>query len=187
MTELKQQRMIILIALSIYAAVLGTPIVLKGYMYTGRNTVFADSYIKEIKTPSYGNGFTQWCLESFDKLTPGTAVDFNEKGNFREITIDEKENFLVPGTLGVALTLPTFCHIYMRKGLDYKSYCDILIHEYLHCMGYPHTSDRLDIMYPYYYKDADVLNKREYAIELAYIRERWKNLKNSNLSTTPTK
>ena len=186
MREQNQRRIIVEIVLCIYLGCFGTPLLMMSYMWAGRNTIFQDSYINKIDTKYYGDNITLWCLESFDRLAPGTAVSFDEKENSRPINISITDKFWMPGTLGMALTMPHTCSIYIKKALDYKSYCDILIHEYLHCMGYSHTSNKLDIMYPYYIFDASVDNKRDYATELGLLREKWKNLKNSNLNTTPT-
>lgn len=131
-----------------------------GYMFYHR------SYIQSIDTPSYGN-LTKSYLDEFNDMADGGIVVYTS--NTRPITIEEQPilmQLLYPNAIGLTLPGLTKCNIYMRPGLDRVAYRETLIHEYLHCFNYKHTSDPKDLMYY-----AEVLVDKEdnikyYAIDL---------------------
>lgn len=114
---------------------------LYGYMF------FHRSYIQSIDTPSYGK-LTRLYLDEFNAMADGGIVVY--KPNTRPITIREQSilmQLIYPNAIGLTVSYPSKCDIYMKPGLDASSYRETLIHEYLHCFGYLHSPDRKDLMY----------------------------------------
>lgn len=124
------------------------------------------SYIQSIDTPSYGK-LTKLYLDEFNAMADGGIVVYTS--NTRPITIQEQPillQLMYPNAIGLAVPTPTKCNIYIKPGLDASSYRETLIHEYLHCFDYQHTSDRKDLMY---YAEVPVDkedNIKYYAIDL---------------------
>jgi hypothetical protein len=122
----------------------------EAYMAAGRNFFFVDSYIAEIDTPHYGNSTTKQMLEHFNQHGNGKAVQWAAKDTIlsRAIYIRESENIQgKESVVGQALPLWTSCDIIIEKGLDLETYYNVLLHEYLHCLGYTHSRDQNDLMY----------------------------------------
>ena len=126
------------------------------YMYIGRHYIFVNSYVKSVDTPKYTNKATMQYLEEFNNMGGGKAVLFEppqESSNItspiRAITITEKE--VIDGDediVGLALPLFNTCDIQIESGQDYETFRQVLIHEYLHCMGYNHVNNEKDVMNP---------------------------------------
>lgn len=139
----------------------------EAYMAAGRNFHFVDSYIAEIDTPHYGTKTTKDMLDQFNKLGNNKAVSYVPKNvTSRPIYIKELE--VIEGkesVVGQALPLWDRCEITLEKGLDYKTYYQVLLHEYLHCLGYTHSWDQNDLMY-YSVNYADETNIIKYAKEI---------------------
>lgn len=139
----------------------------EAYMAVGRNFHFVDSYIAEINTPNYGNKTTKEMLDHFNALGNNKAVFYEPKTvASRPIYIRELE--VIGGKesiVGQALPLWDKCEITLKKGLDYETYYQVLLHEYLHCLGYTHSLDKNDLMY-YSVNYADETNVLKYAKEI---------------------
>jgi hypothetical protein len=119
-------------------------------MAAGRNFFFVDSYIAEIDTPHYGNKTTIDMLEHFNQYGGGNAVRWVAKDSFLSRAIYIREASEIKGqetVIGQALPLWTKCDIVIEKGLDLTTYYNVLLHEYLHCLGYTHSRDENDLMY----------------------------------------
>ena len=52
-----------------------------------------------------------------------------------------------PDLLGEARPLFKSCTITLRKNQSYLNYRETVLHEYLHCMGYSHVPNKMDLMY----------------------------------------
>lgn len=139
----------------------------EAYMAVGRNFRFVDSYIAEINTPYYGNKTTKEMLDHFNALGNNKAVFYEPKTvASRPIYIGELE--VIEGKeniVGLALPLWDKCEITLKKGLDHKTYYQVLLHEYLHCLGYTHSWDKNDLMY-YSVNYVDETNVLKYAKEI---------------------
>jgi HSP90 family molecular chaperone len=140
----------------------------EAYMAAGRNFFFVDSYIERIDTPSYGYEITMDVLNKFNSYGNGKAVNFHKKSQTsRAIYITEVQD--IPGkesVIGQALPLWDRCDIVIEKGLDQNTYYHVLLHEYLHCMGYMHSQNEQDLMYPSvtYVPESNIM---QYAKEVA--------------------
>ena len=134
------------------------------------------SYIASIDTPSYGNKVKE-DLQYFSSLSNNEVVSFNKKHLYnRPIRITEKDDLAIPFLqeeekgmiiLGRTFGVPFSASIVLRKGMKDAQLKSTVIHEYLHAMGYEHTDDEFDLMYPYsndwqnnFKEWADKLNKR---------------------------
>lgn len=140
----------------------------EAYMAARRNFFFVDSYVEHIDTPSYGHKTTMDVLEKFNSYGHGNAVNFHRKSPAsRAIYITEAQE--IPGketVIGQALPLWDRCDIVVEKGLDPTTYYHVLLHEYLHCLGYTHSWNEQDLMYPSitYAPESNIM---QYAEEIA--------------------
>ncbi len=148
------------------------------YMGLGKRFYFVDSYVAEVNMPTYGNEETLAMFRKFDQSVGGGVIAFKPSDGFsRAVRIREAEQ--IPGkesVIGQALPLWTECDKVIEKGLDYETYYHTLLHEYLHCLGYLHTNDPSDLMYPSV-SETPESNLLKYANEIKE-RRKWKNLKN---------
>lgn len=137
------------------------------YMTTGRNTFFIDSYIAEINTPYYSNFTTIEMLKQFNAYGNGKAVNFTPKSSSsRTIRIRELETISGDDeVVGQAVPFINNCDITIEKGLDLETYYNVLLHEYLHCLGYTHNSNETDLMY-YAVSYCSEENIKKYAKEI---------------------
>lgn len=121
----------------------------EAYMAAGRNFFFVDSYIAEIDTPYYGTNTTTQMLKHFNSYGNNKAVNFTAKSPAsRPIYIKEAPTIQgKESVVGQALPLWDRCDIVIEKGLDLQTYYNVLLHEYLHCLGYTHSWNRNDLMY----------------------------------------
>ena len=82
-------------------------------------------------------------------------------------------------TIGLALPLPWSCDITIKKGLFYEEFRQTLYHEYLHCLGYSHTVNPNDLMFPTlgvgWVTEDNIL---KYARDAAKHKGLWKSSKN---------
>jgi hypothetical protein len=148
----------------------------KVYMGTGKLVLFPGSHIELINTPGYSNSDTLAMLRIFNNYSDG-AVLFEATEKNRPIYIYETNQFPVevnPATIGLAFPAVKYCYIYIKSGLDKYTYYHVLLHEYLHCMGYEHHLRDDDLMY-YAIVYASEQNIKSYAINLAKRNKRWKN------------
>jgi len=129
---------------------------------------FKNTYIELIDTPSYGEE-TKQILEEFNSLAPGPIVSFKKLKNGRPIRITEmteSSRYWNPSAIGLAWPGFLSCEIQVRIGEDFLDYREVLIHEYLHCMGYGHSKDPLDLMYYSLMLVDKEENIRQYAIKV---------------------
>lgn len=129
------------------------------------------SYIKEIKGDMQSVNSTKKSLDYFNSLGNSSIVKYEEPDTLftRPIIIEVRdftmlENFL--GYAGFAVPTPFECKITIQPFSDITMFEQVLIHEYLHCMGYlRHSNARNDIMYPSY-RPVTEDNIKKYANEL---------------------
>jgi hypothetical protein len=128
-------------------------------------TFFRNSYVRYINTSYYSKEDVLEVLQQFNDMGDGVIVRFGSKG--RHIDIYENTD-LGDRTLGQSLPmLPNRCKIYLKPGMDYSTFRETLIHEFLHCMGYVHEEyDEFDLMYPYLTKIWKEDNIKDYAQKL---------------------
>jgi hypothetical protein len=110
---------------------------------------FKYTYIEVIDTPSYGNQ-TKKALEEFNSFGDNKIISFKKIKNGRPVQIYEMADFeeeLRPEVLGSAWPMFKDCTIRLKKRQDLIDYRETVLHEYLHCMGYDHVPDPLDLMY----------------------------------------
>jgi len=143
-----------------------------------KNRLYVDSYILSINTPYYGDK-TRKNLDTFNFMGEGEAVQFGEvTPKSRPITIEEVSSFPNrPETVGMAYVSLDFCSITIKTGLTEYEYFLVLIHEYLHCLGYNHVEDPDDIMY-YSLTYPTSSNIKKYAQEIKERRSIWMSSKN---------
>lgn len=143
----------------------------------GRNRLYMDSYIADIDTPGYKN--TKQDLELFNSFGNEQIVQYEPVTKWsRPIYI--KETKTLEGKkekIGQALVALDYCTITIEEGLNEYEYYLVLIHEYLHCLGYDHVDDPNDIMY-YELTDPSIDNIKKYAKEIEERRKKWMNSKN---------
>lgn len=125
------------------------------YMYAGKHFIFVDSYVASIDMPNYGNDNALLVLEEFSAMGKGKAVIFeppSQPTSFSPVrAIHIKESKVIDGDediVGLALPLWNTCDIQIESGQDYETFRQVLIHEYLHCMGYSHVNNSKDVMNP---------------------------------------
>ena len=108
------------------------------------------AYVKKIDTPTIGSKKVKKALDKFNKIGYSRVVSYERK--FIPIWIFE--SYLAGGSLGVALPTVIGCIIildpYMRDEAQIEH---VVIHEYVHCLGYDHTYDPRDLMYREYVPD----------------------------------
>ena len=130
------------------------------------------SYLADIDTPNLGDGRVRSGLIIFDRMSIAPIVQ--QQGR-RPIYIHESDmeffSWLSGAKpLGVAVNWPHRCDIYLNSDMKhdptyYISF--VVIHEYLHCLGYEHVDNPNDLMY--YRLDEDRISLdsiRGYALSL---------------------
>lgn len=154
----------------------------------GQNSLFLDSHVETINTPTYTNTETLAILDWFNKVGGGSAVSYKDEHVLinRKIFIEEVNQLPDKDLVGLASYGIAECHIKVLKGLDFFYYREVLLHEYMHCFGYGHVDIPDDLMY-YASSNVSEENIKRYAKELGQSVEKWKNLKNSNSNTKLTK
>lgn len=121
-------------------------------------------YVQSIDTPKLNSQKVKKVLDKFNKMGYSKVVSYKRK--FVPIWIFEGN--LYGNTLGVALSTMVGCPIILDADKlegDEKMIEHVIIHEYLHCLGYPHTYNPLRVMndsYSHYGQD----DYEEYANEL---------------------
>jgi len=159
-----------------YALCIFTIAAPKVYMETGRSMIFPGSHIELISTPGYSYEDTYYMLKVFNYYSDG-AVLFEPTVKNRPIYIYEVKTIplnVSSETIGVALPYVKYCYIYIKSGLDKYTYYQVLLHEYLHCMGYQHHLNDKDLMY-YSVVYASEENIKQYAKDLAKRNKKWLN------------
>lgn len=110
-------------------------------------------------------------LDKFNKMGGGKIVHFTppKKGWYKrsvQIEVRPFNTMWEDGLAGWATGESNPCDIAIKKTPDAVELEQVLIHEYLHCMGYlEHTKDPNDVMY-YEYNVVDDSNLLKYAQEL---------------------
>lgn len=154
-------------------------------------------YLSSIDTPTYTNDRTQRILLDFNELGGGEAVIWGGQSIFgtlldRQITIKEidKCEFEKKGEIhycvGIAHCSVVRCDIEIKKGMKALEYRQVLLHEYMHCMGFDDNQDPKDLMYETE-NVAPEINIHYYAEQAAERQEIWKNLKSLSSSIKRTK
>ena len=159
-----------------YAVCIFTISASKVYMETGRFMIFPGSHIELIDTPGYSNADTYYILKLFNSYANG-AVLFEPTTKNRPIYIYEVNEFssdFHPYTIGLAYPAINKCYINIKSGLDKYTYYQVLLHEYLHCMGYQHHLNNKDLMY-YAVVYASEENIKQYAKDIAKRNKKWLN------------
>jgi len=127
------------------------------------------SYIQGINLPTLGNNEAKAILDGFNAKVDGGIVRYGR--GYRPIVIKEQElEHDEPGKikLGQARVLPDVCEIALNPKYlnNYKDLREVLIHEYLHCFNYGHTTNKNDLMYPEHGDNISEENIEYYAKEL---------------------
>jgi hypothetical protein len=146
------------------------PPILRNYL---SNKAYPHSYIQSINMPGYGLDKTKKYLDYFNELGDNKIIRYNK--DLRPITIVEK--VLEPNYLGLSYINYDYCHVYITPGLIDEAFRDVLIHELVHCFGFPHVaqSQKDDLMTPAYVGPASLESLKYYAQEIKKIYEhrRW--------------
>lgn len=122
------------------------------------------AYVQKIDTPQLNSYKVKKVLDKFNKMGYSKIVSYKKK--FIPIWIFEAN--LPKGTLGVALSTIIGCPIILdvkKLQRNEKILEHVVIHEYLHCMGYPHTYNPRRVMYSSY-SDLYQNDYKNYAKEL---------------------
>lgn len=102
-----------------------------------KTTFIYDMYLEDYEKKDLKNIFSD-----FNDMADKKIIHY--KG-VRPIFIYEKK---LPDTvLGTAIPMPGLCIIALTKNMKPEKLKAVLIHEYLHCMGYEHTNIYCDLMY----------------------------------------
>lgn len=161
------------------------------------DTLPVGGYLALIDTPSYTNELTQRILIEFNELGSGEAVIWGGQSIFgtildRQITIKEtdtceyEKNAEIHNCVGIAHCSVVRCDIEVKKGMKAPEYRQVLLHEYMHCMGFDDNKDPNDLMYETE-NVAPEINIHFYAEEAAERQRIWKNLKSLSSSIKQTK
>lgn len=135
------------------------------------NFILSRSYVSEIKGDMQSVNSAKKSLDYFNSLGNNEIIKFDKPDTLftRDITIEVREFTFYEellGLAGYAVPTPTGCTIVMYPWEDVTMFEQVLIHEYLHCMGYiEHHPDEEDVMY-YAYRPVTELNLRKYAKQL---------------------
>lgn len=142
------KRIVLLIAL--YPAMSTLGIMLNDLTFEAVSRVFFRfTYIETIDTPSYANR-TKEVLEEFNSMGDNKIIRFDKIKFGRPVKIFEMTDLytnLKPQTLGTADVALSDCIINIKRNRNPLDFREILLHEYLHCMGYDHVPNQLDLMY----------------------------------------
>lgn len=134
-----------------------------------------NSYVYSIDMSSYSNQYVKEFLIEFNKLGNNKAVNFSPPTNPKYVLIPRKiyitEKELEKNTLGLARNSFFKCEIELTSGMDYAKLNLVLLHEFLHCMGYSHTEDPNDLMNAYFNENITKENLKKYALELSELWE----------------
>jgi hypothetical protein len=132
------------------------------------------AYVQNIHTPELNSYKVKKILDNFNEMGYSKIVSYERK--FIPIWITEAD--LREGVLGVAFPTMVGCPIVLdrNKIVDDNMLAHVVIHEYLHCMGYGHSYYFYDVMGEGYYQNQT--NYNEYAKELAERVDKWSKIKN---------
>lgn len=102
------------------------------------------SYINTLNLPSYEKRgiSSKKILDNFNSLGYNKAVQY--KGR-RPIIIFEVDK-IPKNVVGYAQVRLNHCIIKIEKGLTAIDFKNVLIHEYLHCLGFNHVNDKSNLM-----------------------------------------
>lgn len=146
-------------------------------------------YVASIDTPTYTNAYTKRVLTKFGASGGRHAVLFTSESLIirRKITITEvktcefkEDDGKIGRCVGRAECGMTECKIELLTGKTRKEYRLVLLHEYMHCMGFQDLKDKdkkYDLMY-YSENKVSEKNIKEYAKKAHERQPVWKNLKN---------
>ncbi len=147
-------------------------------------------YITNINTPYYTNATTRRILNDFNAMAGGDAVIYGKTDRFldRKITISDSKTCSYKNKkketkmcVGLASCGSFTCQITVKRGKTKEEYRQILLHEYMHCMGFDDNDDSNDLMYRIEHIVSEE-NIQGYANEAAGRQLIWKNLLNLNSS-----
>lgn len=71
--------------------------------------------------------------------------------------------------VAIAIPTPSSCSIYINKHYETFPLEDIIIHEYLHCLGFEHVDNPTDLMYPDAGITTSFASKAGYAVQVMRI------------------
>lgn len=107
---------------------------------------------------------TKFIIDNLKDVKYGN-INFINKNGKRPIFIN-KTSILSKETLGMAVPLFNVCFIFLNENyLKFTTMRDLrllIIHEYLHCLYYPHILRKNDIMYSTFNKKTDINTLRFY-------------------------
>lgn len=128
------------------------------------------TYVGEIKGDPIEQAMIKDALVYFNNFGEGKIVKF-EKPNSRfarpiEFSIhDFRKDIFLNNLAGLTTINGNNCKIQVYPTSDPVEFKQVLIHEYLHCMGYNHVDKQSDLMYPSYIEVKES-NIQKYADEL---------------------
>lgn len=108
---------------------------------------FHRSYINTLKLHTYKEDSVKTILQQFNSMADGGIVKYEGSRPINIIEMPVVMQFMYPSAVGVALIGYTKCDIYIVPNLDYMTFRETLLHEYLHCFAYEHTEEPKDLMY----------------------------------------
>lgn len=133
------------------------PLVDEGYELSIQNSyVLNRTYVKTIEGDMQSRISAKKSLDYFNSLGNNSIVKYEAPSTTftRPIVIKVQELSFIDNLLGLAgyaLPTPWNCTIVIAPWEDEVMFEQVLIHEYLHCMGYlAHSGNRNDIMYEAY-------------------------------------
>lgn len=146
---IKMLKMTLAFTLGLYMGSVLQPII----FVTFRPTIIKGSYIRSINTPNLGNEKVKEILDKFNKMGYDRIVN---KEGWRPIDIVENKD--LPGSMiGAASVGLDACRIELESKSFHNALMaeQVVIHEYLHCLGYEHTSDPQDLMFASYNRSSE--------------------------------
>ena len=125
---------------------------------------FPNNFVSSINTVNYDKTEVKKILDDFNALTDTDIVKYNTDYALKR-PIHISEGYLEGNTIGQSRMTIFYCKIILSSGMSYEMLKHVLLHEYLHCMGYGHSNIREDLMYPYYTQISEE-NLKKYALDL---------------------
>lgn len=132
--------------------------------------IIQGSYIRSIDAPTIGKERVKKILDKFNKMGYDEIVSYE---GWRPIDIKEADK-LDGATIGLAKVRIFDCSIQLEANSLYSENMveQVILHEYLHCLGYEHTSDPTDLMFASYNESSED-NIRKYAEDAFNRLKKW--------------
>ena len=132
--------------------------------------ILKETYIAEIKGDPTEKAIIKDALDYFNNMADGKIIRYDKSESYfaRPVTLemhDFEKDLFFNNLDGLTFVKSDSCKIQVRPTSNPVEFKQVLIHEYLHCMGYDHIDNPEDVMYPSY-SEVKEENLKKYAEEL---------------------